>query len=120
MEVGRHGGDVVSYSTLREQFYSSPDGEGNWFVRISSESEWGDYGMDHWTAINGRLCETVLPFFGHISDCPVEVLDKRFYTGFGAPDRPMFTVWTPSFIIPCTEYDGSTGSRSVERHATPW
>ncbi len=97
-------------SNLREEFNSSPDGIGPWMIYIHNETEWGDYHMEEWNAIehNGK---PVLPYFGPMSECPSSVLDREFDNGFGAPERPIFTVWTTNYIGTCTEYDGATDIR---------
>lgn len=105
---------MAATSDLRSEFNSSPDGVGDWIVRISDESEWGDYGMDEWADLG------VLPFFGLMSECPSDVLDKVFDAGFGAPERPIYTVWTTNYIISPTEYDGSTGVTWEERNPIPY
>jgi hypothetical protein len=101
-------------SDLRSEFNRSPDGVGDWIVRISDQSEWGDYDMDEWTDLG------VLPFFGPMSECPAEVLDKVFADDFGHPERPIYTVWTTKYIISPTEYDGATSVTWEERNPVPY
>lgn len=102
---------------LREEFNESPDGPGDWIVAISNDSEWGDYKMDEWRDIEwqGR---PALPFFGPISECPAEVLDLEYGTGFGSPSRPMWRLWSTNFVLFGTEYDGSTGLDYLPRNPT--
>lgn len=106
-------------STLRNEFGQSPDGRGDWVVAISDLSEWGDYRMEEWAAIRS-YGKPALPFFGPLSECPSEILDREFDTGFGSPSRPLYTVWTTNYIITCTEYDGSTGVEWTNRNPVPY
>jgi hypothetical protein len=110
---------IDTRSTLRDEFGASPDGTGDWIVAISDQSEWGDDEMEEWHEIewNGRQ---VLPFFGPLSECPDAVLDLRFGTGYGAPERPVYTVWTTNYIIMPMEYDGATHVDCTNRNPTPY
>ena len=103
----------MSTSTLRTEFNSSPDGASDWIVRIDAASEWGDYGMDEWA---GTGC---LPFFGPMSECPAAILDREFDDGYGAPERPTYTVWTTNYIVVPHEYDGATSASHFRRNPSP-
>ncbi len=99
-------------TNLREEFMSSPDGDGDWTVLILPYTEWGDSsGIHDWDL-------TSLPFLGKISECPQDILDRQFDSGYGSPERPVYTVWTDNYVILCTEYDGST-SFTWERRNPP-
>ena len=105
-------------STLRQEFARSPDGEGNWTVNISNTNEWNERAGYEYGGLKDWPIS--LPYYGMLRHCPSNILDHKFDEGRGAPERPLYVVWTPRFIIVPTEYeDGATGVAWYPRNPTP-
>lgn len=92
------------------QLWAADRWEWNW--RTNTE-EWMEEDSELWKTPEWVVAPvgTIWPYH----ETPKEILDYKFYDGFGSPESPCVLAWSKSYVLYISEYDGSQELRWIPR-----